>query len=43
MCSFIITPSILVHMLHTLYGMCEQPSGNQSGKTWSLDMGDAAP
>lgn len=26
----------------TIYGMCEQPSGNQSGKTWSLDLGDAA-
>lgn len=42
MCSFIITPSILLHMLHILHGMCEQPGGNQSGKTWSVDLGDAA-
>lgn len=32
MCSFIITPSILLHILHTLYDMCEQPGGNNQVK-----------
>ncbi len=42
MCSFLITPSILLYMLHILFAMWEQPGGNQSGKTWSLDLDDAA-
>lgn len=30
--SFIITPSILLHMLHILYDMHEQPDGNNQVK-----------
>lgn len=39
MCSFIITPSILLSVLNILYAVCEQPGGNQ---TWALDLDDAA-
>lgn len=40
MCSFIITPSILFRMLHTVWCVCAT-RWKQSGKTWFLDLGDA--